>query len=161
VFVIWPRNQTHESAVETTVISPAEEESRRTHRWWGHADIVLRSSWTSADRLPDPTLQEPLLRSCNSFGGKFFQIPPPPLSPHFSTCDYHIFGLMKKAAKGNFIAKDGAIQDAITSWLQRQPQDLYRRTRETVIYVSQPPRGICRITWSLRCAVCLFIKQPL
>ena len=34
---------------------------------------------------------------------------------------------MKKVHKGQFIAKDGAIQEAITSWLQRQPQDLYRR----------------------------------
>jgi histone-lysine N-methyltransferase SETMAR len=54
-------------------------------------------------------------------------LPYPPYSPDVSHCDCHVFGPMKKAHKGQRFATDADVQEAITSWLHRQPQDFYSR----------------------------------
>jgi hypothetical protein len=99
-----------------------------------HADIVLRSSWTTADRLVTQRQHckcrnnaRPHYARTTREKMRWEALPHPPCIPHLSACDYHVFGLMKKAHKSQFIAEDGAVQEAITSWLQRQPQDLHRQ----------------------------------
>jgi len=62
-------------------------------------------------KMPDPNLQECIIRSCNSFNEV---LPHSPYSPDFSPCDHHVFGPMKKANKAQRFAMDGDVQEAIT-----------------------------------------------
>lgn len=111
--------------------------------------------------MPDPTPEEPFVRSCNSCAGKFLYFPS--YSPDLYPCDYHVFGHMIKAHKGQYFATDANRKQPYRGWTATGLlQTSYRRTHETLGCLSQKPWGW--ITWSSRCAVRtlrVFIKQTL
>lgn len=49
----------------------------------------------------------------------------PPYSPDLSPCDFHIFGPLKKALKGQRFQSDAEVQDAVRDWFDSQPSKFY------------------------------------
>lgn len=60
-------------------------------------------------------------------------LPHPSYNPHLSPSDYHVFGPMKKAQKGQCFAMDTKVQEAITSWLHWQLQDFHRHGTDRLV----------------------------
>jgi hypothetical protein len=69
--------------------------------------LIPKGSTANAVTMPDPTLEK-----LQQF--RWEVLPHPSYSTHMSACDHRVFGLMKKALRGKFIAKDGVVQEAIT-----------------------------------------------
>jgi len=114
--------------------------------------------------MPDPTLQELLMKSCNIISGNFFYISPIVLT--CPPCDYYIFGPRKRHKGQRFVigtcsGSNHTVMSLRATGLLRM---WYWQTCETVGCLSEHPWGICQTTWSSECmvhTVCLFNKQPL
>lgn len=51
----------------------------------------------------------------------------PPYSPDLSPCDFHIFGPLKKALKGNRFQSDEEVQNAVKEFFEQQPQEFFKQ----------------------------------
>lgn len=49
----------------------------------------------------------------------------PPYSPDLSPCDFHVFGPLKKALKGQRFQSDAEVQQAVLTWFRQQPEEWY------------------------------------
>ena len=52
-------------------------------------------------------------------------LPHPPYSPDLAPSDYHLFGPMKEALRGNRYSTDDEVKAAIKGWLREQSADFY------------------------------------
>ena len=49
----------------------------------------------------------------------------PPYSPDLSPCDYHLFGPLKEALRGQRFEDDEEVQNFVRNWLQKRPPSFY------------------------------------
>ncbi|GFU14186.1 histone-lysine N-methyltransferase SETMAR [Trichonephila clavipes] len=47
----------------------------------------------------------------------------PPIIPHMSPCDFHVFGPLKKHLKGKSFNSDDVLKDTVNDWVSSQPQE--------------------------------------
>ena len=57
----------------------------------------------------------------------FEVLPHPPYSPDHGPSDYYLFGLMKKAQKGQKFSSDLELKESVQNWLGNQPKDFYKK----------------------------------
>lgn len=58
-----------------------------------------------------------------SFG--WTTLPHPPYSPDLAPSDYHLFGAMKEALRGEHYGNDEEVKSAVRNWLRKQPPEFY------------------------------------
>nr|XP_042913904.1 histone-lysine N-methyltransferase SETMAR-like [Parasteatoda tepidariorum] len=51
----------------------------------------------------------------------------PPYSPGMSSCDFHVFGPLKKRLKGKRFNLDDALKDAVQDWVSSRPQEFWEQ----------------------------------
>jgi hypothetical protein len=118
----------------------------------------------SSITAPDHTLQEPHMRSFNTFSGKFFHIPPTVQS--FPPVTIMCSGQWKIHRKiiASLWMQMYRKQSHHGFTIHRTAADVVEWTHETVGCLSQQLWGICQITWlscCTVCRVCLYNKKPL
>lgn len=60
-------------------------------------------------------------------------LPHPPYSPDLAPSDFHLFGPMKEALRGQRFSTDGEVMTAVRSWLRSQPSSFYEAGIEALI----------------------------